>query len=262
MGVLNSDNHYERQYACKRCEFFTNNPRAVLYHRKDFHMEKINVHECSFCQYASQYSGKVERHTLLRHKIATAGGGSTDSAANTNKTPNATPTKLASDAHATRSASRLSTALSQPQQQQQFNLRPLFNGSSTTPSASPTTLNVSSQLNGSLALTNGESERFQCNECPCKYKRSSDLSKHLKLKHAIYPKSINEYLRLAAESRQKLHQQQQQQQQQAKIQLNQSATLAKTPSNGLVIASLKCFILYTLDVFILYYYLACESKFT
>lgn len=68
-AVLNSDNHYERQYACKRCEFFTNNPRAVLYHRKEFHKEKINVHECAFCQYASQYSGKVERHTLLRHKI-------------------------------------------------------------------------------------------------------------------------------------------------------------------------------------------------
>ena len=67
--VINSDNHYERQYTCKRCGFFTNNPRAVLYHRRDFHMEKINVHECTYCQYASQYSGKVERHTLLRHKI-------------------------------------------------------------------------------------------------------------------------------------------------------------------------------------------------
>jgi hypothetical protein len=69
--VINSDNHYERQYTCKRCGFFTNNPRAVLYHRRDFHGEKINVHECIYCQYASQYSGKVERHTLLRHKIHT-----------------------------------------------------------------------------------------------------------------------------------------------------------------------------------------------
>jgi hypothetical protein len=40
-----------------------------LYHRKDFHGEKINIYECSYCQYASQYSGKVERHTLSRHKI-------------------------------------------------------------------------------------------------------------------------------------------------------------------------------------------------
>lgn len=67
--IINSDNHYERQYNCKRCGFFTNNPRAVLYHRKEFHSEKINIHECTYCQYASQYSGKVERHTLLRHKI-------------------------------------------------------------------------------------------------------------------------------------------------------------------------------------------------
>ena len=67
--IINSDNHYERQYTCKRCGFFTNNPRAVLYHRKEFHFEKINIHECTYCQYASQYSGKVERHTLLRHKI-------------------------------------------------------------------------------------------------------------------------------------------------------------------------------------------------
>jgi len=68
-SVLNSDNHYERQYNCKNCDYFTNNPRSVLYHRKEFHSEKINIYECAYCQYASQYSGKVERHTLLRHKI-------------------------------------------------------------------------------------------------------------------------------------------------------------------------------------------------
>ena len=68
-SVLNSDNHYERQYNCKNCDYFTNNPRSVLYHRKEFHSEKINIYECTYCQYASQYSGKVERHTLLRHKI-------------------------------------------------------------------------------------------------------------------------------------------------------------------------------------------------
>lgn len=27
--------------------------------------------------------------------------------------------------------------------------------------------------------------KFQCNKCPCKYKRSSDLSKHMRLKHGI-----------------------------------------------------------------------------
>ena len=67
--VPNSDNHYGRQYNCKQCGYLTNNPRSVLYHRKDFHGEKINIYECSYCQYASQYSGKVERHTLSRHKI-------------------------------------------------------------------------------------------------------------------------------------------------------------------------------------------------
>ena len=25
--------------------------------------------------------------------------------------------------------------------------------------------------------------KYQCSKCPCKYKRSNDLSKHLKLKH-------------------------------------------------------------------------------
>ncbi len=37
--------------------------------------------------------------------------------------------------------------------------------------------------------------QFQCDRCPCKYKRSSDLSKHLRLKHGIHPPSISEYLR-------------------------------------------------------------------
>ena len=68
-SVPNSDNHYGRQYNCKQCGYLTNNPRSVLYHRKDFHGEKINIYECQYCQYASQYSGKVERHTLSRHKI-------------------------------------------------------------------------------------------------------------------------------------------------------------------------------------------------
>lgn len=138
--VINSDNHYERQYACKRCDFFTNNPRAVLYHRKEFHMEKINVHECQYCQYASQYSGKVERHTLLRHKI--------DMTNNNKYTPN----KLKSE-----------TSLNDSN-----------------------VLNQSTNLakNNDLNNSTQQVSKFQCNKCPCKYKRSSDLTKHMRLKHS------------------------------------------------------------------------------
>jgi len=49
--------------------------------------------------------------------------------------------------------------------------------------------------NNSLAADGQSSTRFQCNLCPCTYKRSSDLTKHLKLKHAVYTNNIQEYLR-------------------------------------------------------------------
>ncbi|RNA39941.1 zinc finger Xfin-like [Brachionus plicatilis] len=138
--VINSDNHYERQYTCKRCDFFTNNPRAVLYHRKEFHMEKINVHECQYCQYASQYSGKVERHTLLRHKID------------------------------------------------------LTNSHKYTPNRTKTELNDSNVLNQSTNFAKNDQQlaKFQCIKCTCKYKRSSDLTKHMRLKHSLNVTSLME----------------------------------------------------------------------
>jgi len=36
--------------------------------------------------------------------------------------------------------------------------------------------------------------KFQCNKCPCKYKRSSDLSNHLKQKHSIHQINLKDYL--------------------------------------------------------------------
>ncbi|CAF0861756.1 unnamed protein product [Brachionus calyciflorus] len=154
--VINSDNHYERQYTCKRCDFFTNNPRAVLYHRKEFHNEKINVHECQYCQYASQYSGKVERHTLLRHKI--------DMTNNNKYTPNKTQT-----------------------------IKTDLNDS-----------NVLNQSTNQLAkndLNNSQNQsKFQCNKCPCKYKRSSDLTKHMRLKHPVIPNAPNNYSNISINS--------------------------------------------------------------
>ena len=155
--VINSDNHYERQYTCKRCGFFTNNPRAVLYHRKEFHFEKINVHECSYCQYASQYSGKVERHTLLRHKIDI----------NNSPTKKLMNSKLKSDFASTNSTNQTSSALD-------------------------ITLNMSTI--GDESKQDLNIAKFQCNKCPCKYKRSNDLYKHLKLKHGILAQRLSDYL--------------------------------------------------------------------
>ena len=37
-------------------------------------------------------------------------------------------------------------------------------------------------------------QKFQCNQCPCKYKRSNDLYKHLKLKHSINAQKLTDYL--------------------------------------------------------------------
>lgn len=223
--VLNSDNHYERQYACKRCDFFTNNPRAVLYHRKEFHMEKINVHECNYCQYASQYSGKVERHTSLRHKIHSnhspnnksltkkqsdlnendinsgiinkPNGGqmapsSNPVVVNTATTPNTPGSRTRSQMQAINNHTNLSRQTSSTTLNDSSNTsKQLFNNSN------DTTHNHNNNNSSSFVSSN----KFQCDRCPCKYKRSSDLSKHLRQKHAIYPHNINEYLKKSMQNR-------------------------------------------------------------
>lgn len=162
--IMSAESHYERQYACKQCQFFTNNPRAALYHRKEVHHEKINVHECQYCQYASQYSGKVERHTMLRHKIDMLNG------ANNNNNINSVAT-----------TGSLSSNQLQKQQQLQND-------------------EDEEDLDSGVDAANGVGgsggalvSKFQCNKCPCKYKRSSDLNKHLRLKHGLNSSHLNVY---------------------------------------------------------------------
>lgn len=58
-----------RHYTCGECNLKTTNPREFLYHRKDYHHEKVKIVECPHCQYACQYSQKLQRHVLLVHKI-------------------------------------------------------------------------------------------------------------------------------------------------------------------------------------------------
>ena len=167
--IINSDNHYERQYTCKRCGFFTNNPRAVLYHRKEFHFEKINIHECTYCQYASQYSGKVERHTLLRHKI------------DINQTPakKLMSQKLKADKTLDNSSLNLTDLANQSQNEVESsrltnnnrvvnraqldldNNNNNNNSNNKTHSAFSQKPNISQSDLSSLA-------KFQCNKCPCK----------------------------------------------------------------------------------------------
>ena len=194
--VLNSDNHYERQYACKRCDFFTNNPRAVLYHRKEFHMEKINVHECTFCQYASQYSGKVERHTMLRHKIDVSSASSRHQSAAKRKSEIASVQEDASPLDKSSNSLALSESFVSNNR-----VHLLMNQSAGESGDHQQNYARSSQyqtyqtrnLNNSFA----GGAKFQCNKCPCKYKRSSDLSKHLKLKHSIHATNLRGYLTTA-----------------------------------------------------------------
>lgn len=184
--VINSDNHYERQYTCKRCGFFTNNPRAVLYHRRDFHFEKINVHECIYCQYASQYSGKVERHTLLRHKI------------DTNNTPKKQIVNRVKADDSFNNSLNL-TALHNNELDSSLSNRSmnLTNRSVSKPNnIDALNQSQSSNPNSPMMIT-----KYQCNKCPCKYKRSNDLSKHLKMKHGIVAQRLSEYLvRIPVES--------------------------------------------------------------
>lgn len=163
-----SESQYERQYTCKQCEFFTNNPRAALYHRKEVHNEKINVHECRYCQYASQYSGKVERHTTMRHKFEMmsnnrAGGATLNNA--TNGGGAAAAASVNGGANSNQKETMMGGGAGDDE-------------------------NDYDAANGGIGAMNA---RFQCNQCPCKYKRSSDLSKHLRLKHGLNSNHLNVY---------------------------------------------------------------------
>lgn len=61
-----------RNYACKLCDFTSINPRQFLYHQRDSHGQKGNIHECSYCMYASVHSHKLLRHISLVHRQAAA----------------------------------------------------------------------------------------------------------------------------------------------------------------------------------------------
>lgn len=164
--IVNTESHYERQYTCKQCEFFTNNPRAALYHRKEVHNEKINVHECRYCQYASQYSGKVERHTTMRHKFEMmSNNGAGGAGATSNNAPNGGAAGAVNGgANSNQKEAIMGAGGGAGDDEDDYDA-----------------------TNGTGAM-NG---RFQCNKCPCKYKRSSDLSKHLRLKHGLNSNHLN-----------------------------------------------------------------------
>lgn len=57
-----------RSYNCDQCGLITNNPREYLYHLRGVHGEKISVHECKYCIYASKHIQKLQRHCNLVHR--------------------------------------------------------------------------------------------------------------------------------------------------------------------------------------------------
>lgn len=59
----------KRNYICSLCDFFTQNPRFYLYHRKQVHKEKFKIFECPHCLYASKHSQKLQRHVHMVHVV-------------------------------------------------------------------------------------------------------------------------------------------------------------------------------------------------
>ncbi|CAM1310065.1 Uncharacterised protein g5337 [Pycnogonum litorale] len=60
-----------RNYSCHGvddCYYSSINPREYLYHRRDFHNEKMQIYECPFCIYASKQPQKLDRHVGMVHK--------------------------------------------------------------------------------------------------------------------------------------------------------------------------------------------------
>jgi hypothetical protein len=60
---------YDRRYSCKSCPFSTHSVKAYFNHRQMAHGEQLIVTECPFCDYASQYPGKVKKHLSDEHPL-------------------------------------------------------------------------------------------------------------------------------------------------------------------------------------------------
>ena len=57
-----------RNYRCTECGFTTNKSKIFLNHSIDNHGAKFSVYECSFCEYASRWKHKLDRHVKYAHK--------------------------------------------------------------------------------------------------------------------------------------------------------------------------------------------------
>ncbi|CAN8001956.1 unnamed protein product, partial [Ixodes pacificus] len=57
-----------RTYTCAECSLVTKWPREFLSHRKDVHGDRITIHDCPFCEYASKQPQKLQRHCNIVHK--------------------------------------------------------------------------------------------------------------------------------------------------------------------------------------------------
>ncbi|XP_021182842.3 zinc finger protein Xfin [Helicoverpa armigera] len=56
-----------RNYNCTKCTFYTQNPRAYLFHTRDAHFVKLKIYECPHCVYASRHHQKLMRHVKMVH---------------------------------------------------------------------------------------------------------------------------------------------------------------------------------------------------
>ncbi|XP_041375200.1 zinc finger protein Xfin-like [Gigantopelta aegis] len=57
-----------RNYRCIECGFTTNKSKIFLNHNIDSHGAKFSVFECTFCEYASRWKHKLDRHVKYAHK--------------------------------------------------------------------------------------------------------------------------------------------------------------------------------------------------
>ncbi|RUS73471.1 hypothetical protein EGW08_018769 [Elysia chlorotica] len=62
---------YSRNYTCNYddCTFESKSAREHLYHLRDVHGNPSKIHECEFCEYASRYHNKIERHMVVHKHV-------------------------------------------------------------------------------------------------------------------------------------------------------------------------------------------------
>ncbi|CAF3663935.1 unnamed protein product [Rotaria sordida] len=155
---------YDRRYSCKSCPFSTHSVKAYFNHRQMAHGEQLIITECPFCDYASQYPGKVKKHLTDEHPLQQM---------STDQSPD----------QSNRTISHENSINNTIEQNGKINVEKMITRFTDCPFCSFTS--IDSEAFRKHVLTNHLSDKnFRCLVCNRLYRYRGDCSFHIRKKHS------------------------------------------------------------------------------